>query len=304
MANVNFCRDTKANIDNVAYTDGQMYFPTDQNKIYLDTGNQRKQYGGDTEVDSTLSTTSENPVQNRIVTTSLNQKVAKTDVVNDLASAVAVTDTHTPAGCGTVKELKQNVGALNNSLTIQATTYVGGTSHAIGDYVIDGAGTTASPYTLRRFVTAGAWLTNTEIVTSGVGAIYNNTDGKGYIMGADSVHPFSGTLDYKSDTFIITNNRIAVTKGGYAIKDGVCYVDCEFTLNIAISSSAGVLDATSFPNPGKGRTSTAVISTYRTTDGVSSWYMSVGTTGNATFNGGASGNTFRMFGAYLTDETS
>lgn len=111
MANVNFYRDTKANIDNVAYTDGQMYFPTDQNKIYLDTGNQRKQYGGDTEVDSALSTTSTNPVQNNIVTTSLNQKVAKTDVVNDLDSAMAVTAIDVPVGCGAIKELNESLTA-------------------------------------------------------------------------------------------------------------------------------------------------------------------------------------------------
>ena len=114
MANVNFYRDTKANIDNVAYTDGQMYFPTDQNKIYLDTGNQRKQYGGDTEVDSALSTISTNPVQNNTVTYFLNQKVAKTDVVNDLDSAVAVTATNVPVGCGAIKE-------LNTSLTEHTT---------------------------------------------------------------------------------------------------------------------------------------------------------------------------------------
>lgn len=109
MANVNFYRGTKANIDNVAYTDGQIYFPTDENKILLDTGNARKQYGGDTEIDSALSTTSTNPVQNKVVTTTLNQKLAKTDIVNDLASAVAVTSTATPVGCGAIKELNSNL---------------------------------------------------------------------------------------------------------------------------------------------------------------------------------------------------
>ena len=39
----------------------------------------------------------------------LHQKVSKEDIINDLSTAVAVTDTETPIGCGVIKELSQKM---------------------------------------------------------------------------------------------------------------------------------------------------------------------------------------------------
>lgn len=201
------------------------------------------------------------------------------------------------AGHWTATTAGGQIGTLNNSLTIQATTYVGGTSHAVGDYVIDGAGTTASPYTLRKFVTAGTWLANTEVVTSGVGAIYNNTDGKGYIMGADSVHPFSSGLQYKSGGLVITQSRITINKGGYAVKDGWCYVDMLFTGNSAFSST-GTIISSGFP--ARYFNNNVSLSFAAMNTGSTSRTVALTTADTLTISALDSGAQYRVYGCYPT----
>jgi hypothetical protein len=75
MASVSIKRGTKQVIDNTSLKDGRLYFTTDQpiNKIYTDIpdgqgGLERITIGGGTEVDSEFSTTSTNPVQNKVIT--------------------------------------------------------------------------------------------------------------------------------------------------------------------------------------------------------------------------------------------
>lgn len=75
MANISITRDTKANIDAMPITDGRMYFTTDQtyNHIYTDNGTNRIQIGGQQTVDTSLSTTSTNPIANNVVSTEINK---------------------------------------------------------------------------------------------------------------------------------------------------------------------------------------------------------------------------------------
>ena len=75
MADVLFKRGTKAEIDAEPISDGKILFTTDQtyNKIYTDNGTNRIQIGGTMDVDTTLSTTSTNPIANNVVSTEINK---------------------------------------------------------------------------------------------------------------------------------------------------------------------------------------------------------------------------------------
>ena len=70
-----FKRGTKAEIDAEPISDGKILFTTDQiyNKIYTDNGTKRIQIGGTMDVDTTLSTTSSNPIANSTATAEFNK---------------------------------------------------------------------------------------------------------------------------------------------------------------------------------------------------------------------------------------
>lgn len=111
MANVVFRRGTSAQLAQIANVDGQLLFSTDENKILMDDGTTRKQYGGDTQVDSALSSTSTNPLQNKIVYSSC---VKYTDIVDSLATIASITQNDIPVGALAVKELNSNLTNENN----------------------------------------------------------------------------------------------------------------------------------------------------------------------------------------------
>ena len=94
MATVLFKRKTATEISSLPIEDGSLIFNTTDKDILMDNGTERERYGG-----GNLSTT---------------------DIVNDVATAIAVTETDVPAGCGTIKE-------LNSSLTFSDTESVCGT---------------------------------------------------------------------------------------------------------------------------------------------------------------------------------
>jgi hypothetical protein len=122
MANVLFRRGTQEYINNnVPISDGQVVFNETDQAIYVDTPVNnvitRLRYGGGnlsrSDIDSALSDTSENPVQNKVITESVLQK---TDVVNDYNTAVAVTATDIPVGCGVIKTANTKIGDLQTAL--------------------------------------------------------------------------------------------------------------------------------------------------------------------------------------------
>ena len=93
-ASITILRNTKANIDAEPIKDGNILFTTDQanNKIYADVGTERIQIGGTVDVDTTLSTTSTNPVQNKVITDSIN------DVRGQIQNLVDFFDIVRPVG--------------------------------------------------------------------------------------------------------------------------------------------------------------------------------------------------------------
>lgn len=73
-ASITILRNTQENINAEPIKDGNILFTTDQaeNKIYADVGTTRIKIGGTVDVDTTLSTTSTNPVQNKVITNNMD----------------------------------------------------------------------------------------------------------------------------------------------------------------------------------------------------------------------------------------
>ena len=73
MASIIMKRGTTSEISNTPISDGQILFETDTKNIYIDEGSNRIEYRATTiDIDNELSTTSENPVQNKVITTNMN----------------------------------------------------------------------------------------------------------------------------------------------------------------------------------------------------------------------------------------
>ena len=106
MANetVLFKRGDSATITSTPITDGQILFDTSGNgKMYLDNGTTRLAMGGSVTIDSTLSKTSTNAVQNKAVTG---------NILNSLAEVSAATQQNTIAGALALKEVNSSLNDL------------------------------------------------------------------------------------------------------------------------------------------------------------------------------------------------
>ena len=111
MANetVLFKRGDSATITSTPITDGQILFDTSGNgKMYLDNGTTRLAMGGSVTIDSTLSKTSTNAVQNKAVTG---------NILNSLAEVSAATQQNTIAGALALKEVNSSLTANNSDGT-------------------------------------------------------------------------------------------------------------------------------------------------------------------------------------------
>ena len=85
-ASITILRNTQANINAEPIKDGNILFTTDQaeNKIYADVGTTRIKIGGTVDVDTTLSTTSTNPVQNKVITSKFqNLQIGGRNLIKD-----------------------------------------------------------------------------------------------------------------------------------------------------------------------------------------------------------------------------
>ena len=97
MSTVLFKRGNTTEMDNTPITDGMLYFNTTDSKIYMDNGNTRLQYGGDTSLISNPAQASNSNAFS--ATGSIGLFLQKTTVVDDKAAALAVTQNYIPLGC-------------------------------------------------------------------------------------------------------------------------------------------------------------------------------------------------------------
>ena len=110
MSTVLFKRGTTSDMNNTPITDGMLYFCTSDNRIYMDNGNTRLQYGGTVDIIQNISQTSNTNVFSGNAVKNLF--LQKTTVVDTKANALAVTQSYIPLGCLAFKEA---IGTTNYS---------------------------------------------------------------------------------------------------------------------------------------------------------------------------------------------
>lgn len=98
MAKLKVFRGTKADVDKKAITDGAVLVATDTSTLYVDANGKRLDLTKATTVDSALSSSSTNPVQNKVINTALGNKVDKTRTGVYTALNLLDASTATPSG--------------------------------------------------------------------------------------------------------------------------------------------------------------------------------------------------------------
>lgn len=172
MSTVSFKRS--ANVNEIPIVDGQLVFDETHNKIYMDNGTDRLQYGGDVSLieDASYATSNNTFSANG----SLNLFTQKLSVIDNKDSALAATEQHVPVGCLALQSI---IGNANYS----------GVGNTISDSLV----------TLKNGITSINGQLTANNTTAGVSNVpfrFGITnDGKyGYILnegGADTVYPFS-----------------------------------------------------------------------------------------------------------------
>lgn len=186
MANVKFKRLLTSELASEAVEDGKViWIKNGNNDLYLDVGTTRKRM---IPSDTTLSTTSTNPIENQALTNS---------IINTRAEVLAITADYIPCGTKPVKEIITN---LDRKLTSNATddvTYAKINTIFSGNVV---AGTTVdfgifSDDILTGKTFVGAHLTpiaSTPIIMS-----YYNGHVYAYSLGYSGAVTYTMTIYYK-----------------------------------------------------------------------------------------------------------
>ena len=146
MATVLFKRGDNTEMDDTPIKDGLLFFNTEDNKIYMDNGNQRKQFGGGTDlIDDPSEASSDNAFSSE---GSLDLFLQKTTVVDTKANALAVTQHYIQLGCLAFKEMlgTTDYSGVANTVseglvklrgeTLQGTLAVGATSMILNSSIL------------------------------------------------------------------------------------------------------------------------------------------------------------------------
>lgn len=130
MANVIFRRGTTSELANISITDGAILFNTETYKIYVDNGTSRIQFGGDTDLVTSISeASSTNTFSGSAI---VNLFLQKTSCINSASTALAVTQDNIPLGCKAFAEEIGNydfsgVGASVSAALVNLSNYVSAT---------------------------------------------------------------------------------------------------------------------------------------------------------------------------------
>ena len=190
MATVLFKRTD--NINDVPIQDGLLVFDTLNFKIYMDNGNTRLQYGGDTDL---IADPSDATVTNAFSATgSLNLFLQKTTVVDTKSNALAVTQNYIPLGCLAFKEM---LGTSDYSL--------------VGDGTVSGALVSLRGETLTATLAIGETslvLTSTILTSDSYVDIYTDTFG---------INPKTVTVDNTTKEITLTFDAQSATVGVKAV---------------------------------------------------------------------------------------
>ena len=175
MSTALFDRGTETEMNLIPITDGLVYFCTSNNRIYMDNGSTRLQYGGDTVlISNTAQASSDNAFS---ASATINLFPQKTNIVDDKASALSVTQPHIPLGC---LAFKQAIGTQNYS--------------GISDGTLSGA--VVQINSTANSASMGVSALNNQLRANGTSIYMDYKNGRyGYNTsanrGADTFHPFS-----------------------------------------------------------------------------------------------------------------
>ena len=190
MATVLFKRTD--NINDVPIQDGLLVFDTLNFKIYMDNGNTRLQYGGDTDL---ITDPQDATVTNAFSATgSLNLFLQKTTVVDTKSNALAVTQNYIPLGCLAFKEM---LGTSDYS--------------SVGDGTVSGALVSLRGETLTATLAIGSTslvLTSTILTSDSYVDIYTDTFG---------INPKTVTVDNTTKEITLTFDAQSATVGVKAV---------------------------------------------------------------------------------------
>ena len=190
MATVLFKRTD--DISTVPIQDGLLLFDETHYKIYMDNGNTRLQYGGDTDL---IADPSDATVTNAFSATgSLNLFLQKTTVVDTKSNALAVTQNYIPLGCLAFKEM---LGTSDYSL--------------VGDGTVSGALVSLRGETLTATLAIGETslvLTSTILTSDSYVDIYTDTFG---------INPKTVTVDNTTKEITLTFDAQSATVGVKAV---------------------------------------------------------------------------------------
>lgn len=148
MAKLKVFRGTKADVDKKAITDGAVLVATDTSTLYVDANGKRLDLTKATTVDSALSSSSTNPVQNKVINTALGNKVDKTSAGVSTALNLLGTGTATPSGSnyyiaqdtGSSNFVRRPVSALWSYIKTQADGVYAKSSHDHDAFAINSYG--------------------------------------------------------------------------------------------------------------------------------------------------------------------
>lgn len=148
MAKLKVFRGTKADVDKKAITDGAVLVATDTSTLYVDANGKRLDLTKATTVDSALSSSSTNPVQNKVINTALGNKVDKTSAGVSTALNLLGTGTATPSGSnyyiaqdtGSSNFVRRPVSALWSYMKTQADGVYAKSSHDHDVFAINSYG--------------------------------------------------------------------------------------------------------------------------------------------------------------------
>jgi hypothetical protein len=188
MSTVLFKRS--ANINEIPIVDGQLVFDETHNKIYMDNGTERLQYGGDVSlIEDTSYATSNNTFS---ANGSLNLFTQKLSVIDNKDSALAVTEQHVPVGCLAFQSVIGNAdySGVGNTISDSLVTLKNNITNINGQLV-------ANENTMYMDYHDGKYGVNTS-PTRGADTFIPFNDGKVYVhSGGSSVtftSPVSGQI--------------------------------------------------------------------------------------------------------------
>ena len=228
--NVLFRRGDQTFIDNnVPLNDGQIIFNETDEAIYVDNTINgtvvRKRYGGGnlsrSDIDMAFSTTSENPIANKVVTNAIGTlSNLTTDAKTNLVGAINEVDAHADTAQSTANTANSKANIVQAQVSNSGDAYDSTKAYAVGDLCIYNN----VLYRCTTACSAGSWATNQSCFTQDTLVNFLNNDFS-KIKSYKRV-TINGTLDGNRDfgvslSAIAQNGNIASNRIKIVIPEGV-----------------------------------------------------------------------------------